>query len=171
MEKDKQYILQLSEMPLGESELGFHIDEKFFAKREYSEIQKGTVDVRLVIDRQCELFTLSFDMKGQVEVACGRCNAPYMQPIEKNFKMFVKYGDENREESDDVFVITKDEPEINVADWLYEYVILSLPIRCVHSNIEDCDQDVIKYLEQDDEKSEQDNDETDPRWEKLRELK
>lgn len=171
MENNKQYMIQLSEMPLGKTELRFHIDDDFFANKEYSEIKKGTAELKLTIDKQCELFTMLFEIRGQVEVACCRCNAMYMQPVEKTFKMFVKIGSENKEESDDVIVITKEMSEINIEDWIYEYIILSLPIRCVHDNIEDCDQEVIKYLEQDNEKSEQDNDEVDPRWEKLKELK
>ncbi len=171
MEHDKKYMIPVSGMPFGKNEYVIDIDDTFFSERDYSEVSRGNVRATIEAYKEESLITLTIKLVGQLEVACARCNSLYMQPIENEFEIYVKYGEEAMEEADDVFVVTKDANEIDLETLLYEYAILALPIRCVHEDIADCDQDVIRFLNQEEEKTDDNEGEIDPRWAKLNELK
>jgi uncharacterized metal-binding protein YceD (DUF177 family) len=74
-------------------------------------------------------------------------------------------GEDFAEESDEVIVIPHTESRLDVSQYIYEYINLLLPLQRAHSNIEDCDQEVINKL---DAHSKQEND---PRWEALKNIK
>ena len=54
---------------------------------------------------------------------------------------------------------------------IYEYIILSLPIHRVHQDVSECNQEVIKYLENSANNIVEEDEEIDPRWKCLEELK
>ena len=64
---------------------------------------------------------------------------------------------------------------INLAPWMYEYVVVAMPMQCVHPDDEEgnptCDPEMLKYLVDEDEaQSEEDEPINDPRWDILKEI-
>ena len=60
---------------------------------------------------------------------------------------------------------------IDLAQWLYEYVAVRIPMQHIHPDGE-CDPEVTKYIVDEDEiESKKNDDEIDPRWEALKKLK
>jgi uncharacterized metal-binding protein YceD (DUF177 family) len=109
-------------------------------------------------------------------------------PIETTARLFVKFGKDYSEESDEIVVIPEIEGMINIAWFLYEFVALAIPIKHVHApgkcnkqmstklkkhsaKLADDDsyaEDVDDIIVTDDEDTEEP---TDPRWDVLKELK
>lgn len=120
--------------------------------------------------KRSNFLELSFSINGYVEVACDRCLEYYRQPIESNARLFVKFGEVFMEESDELIIIPDTDQDIDLAQYLYEYVLLGIPYRKVHPANEEgepgCDADMLKRLKE----LSGENEETDPRWDKLREL-
>ena len=123
----------------------YEIDNKFFENFEFSEVQKGCVKVNLNVEKHERESILTFNFAGSVIIACDRCNDEYEQPIENEVVIYLKYGHEYEEESDDVIVIPSEEGEYDISSLIYEYIILSLPIHRVHQDINDCNQEVIEF--------------------------
>jgi uncharacterized metal-binding protein YceD (DUF177 family) len=113
---------------------------------------------------------LTFNFDGSVFIPCDRCNDEFEQPIENEVVIYLKYGHEYEEESDDVIVIPSEEGEFDISSLIYEYIILSLPIHRVHEDVSECNQEIINYLENAANQV-ADNDDIDPRWKCLEELK
>ena len=126
------------------------MDDQFFEKFENSEVKKGSLKADVVLTKQTTLMIFEFAVKGTVELLCDRCLDNYQQKVKNKSKLFVKFGHEEEELSDDVIVIDYEEFQLNVARFLYELVILGLPVKRTHpvdkNGKSGCDPEMIKKL-------------------------
>ena len=111
----------------------FALDNLFFANIDGPEVQKGKVNVVLVVKKTSRAFELNFQTDGIVWVPCDRCLDDMEQPISSTDKLLVKFGHEYAEEGDNLIVIPEEEGEINVAWFIYEFIALSVPMKHVHA--------------------------------------
>jgi uncharacterized metal-binding protein YceD (DUF177 family) len=111
-----------------------------------------------------------------VEVICDITDELYRQPIEGDMDLVVKFGHEFDDSSDEVWIIPENEHEINVAQLIYEMILLSIPIKRVSPNVnsEQAQQarDLLeKYAPKAKEEDSKSKDKSiDPRWDSLKEL-
>ena len=101
---------------------------------------------------------------------CDRCTEPFNQTIFGDYELAVKFGnmgDVNKDE--DVIYISENDDFIDVSSLIYEFVIVSVPLRCVHQEDKNgksaCDQETISKLSNEQEAR------FDPRWAALEKLK
>jgi len=98
---------------------------------------------------------LRFDIDGQVNVHCDRCGNPLTKQLWEEFNLIVKMVDNpeemnDQEEDPDIYYISRGESHLQIADWLYEFINLSIPMQNVCG--EDakgkslCNQEVIEKL-------------------------
>ena len=111
----------------------FVLDNLFFANIDGPEVQKGKVNVILVVKKTSRAFELDFQTDGMVWVPCDRCLDDMEQPVSSTDKLFVKFGKEYTEEGDNLIVIPEEEGEINVAWFMYEFVALAIPMKHIHA--------------------------------------
>ena len=111
----------------------FVLDNLFFANIDGPEVQKGKVNVVLVVKKTSRAFELNFQTDGVVWVPCDRCLDDMEQPITSTDKLMVKFGAEYAEEGDNLIVIPEEEGIINVAWFMYEFVALAIPMKHVHA--------------------------------------
>ncbi len=111
----------------------FVLDNLFFANIDSPEIQKGKVNVVLVVKKTSRAFELNFQTDGIVWVPCDRCLEDIEQLISSTDKLLVKFGHEYAEEGDNLIIIPEEEGEINVAWFMYEFIALALPMKHVHA--------------------------------------
>lgn len=119
----------------GNHSFDFKLDNKYFSDigDGESDIKKGDVEVKLTIKRVSSTFELNFDLKGEVIVSCDRCLDNLPIEIATGNRLFVKFGKEYSEESDEIVVIPETDGELNIAWFLYEFVSLSIPMKKVHA--------------------------------------
>ncbi len=163
-----QYDIQFSGLKPGKHDFEFEIDRKFFESIEYSEIKEGKVNVALEFEKHSTMLVLSFVLKGEVEVPCDRCGEDFLLPLSAQQRLIVKFGDHATEEAEDVITVHRNESEINVAHFIYEYIILALPQKRVHPEGK-CNKEALKRLEKLEEETNK-NKNTDPRWDGLKNI-
>ncbi|MBP6976994.1 MAG: DUF177 domain-containing protein [Bacteroidales bacterium] len=136
----------------------------------YSEIKSGKLEVDLELEKQESMMILHFAISGTAHVMCDRCLDYYDQPVSGTERLIVKFGETSLEETDEIVVIPATEHRINVSHYLYEYVHLLLPYKCVHPSDEEgnslCNREVTGRLEETHDKEKPD----DPRWDALKKL-
>lgn len=162
----------------GTYQFEFEIDKQFFDEFENSLVNKGKVKAKVSLAKQSTLLILKMAVKGTVELMCDRCLEQYDQRIKSKNKLIVKFGEEAEELSDELIVLPLDEYQINIAQYLYELIILGLPIKHVHpdnkNGVSDCNPDMLKKLEQYMVDVEPTNNENvqivDERWNELKKL-
>ncbi len=79
---------------------------------------------------------MKFEIGGSLEVTCDRCNNNLPLELWDEFNIIVKMVDVpeemNEEEEDpDVYFISRHESHLDVSNWIYEFINLSIPLHKV----------------------------------------
>jgi len=168
----KTYKISFSGLQNGNHSFDFQINDKFFESFEKSRIQKGNVDLKVEMKKSETMIQLAFDFTGYVKVNCDRCLDEFSHPIDFSEMLIVKFGRENHEESVSILVIDPNAYEIRLAQYIYEYISLSLPMQLIHPDLDNGESGCnIEFLENFDLKDSEDEQMMDPRWEALKKLK
>ncbi len=174
MKKLLDFTIPFKGLGLGAHSFDFQVDQKFFEFFNYSELESGNLRVDLILDRQISHMSLDFHFHGTVRTVCDRCLDEMDYPLDFKESLVIKLGDEipdARHIGEDVPVISHHETEINVAQFVFEFIVLALPPRKVHPDDADgnptCDPEMLEkldeYLAPDSPEGE-----TDPRWDALK---
>lgn len=171
------YINQFS-IPIKDNERGirtfdFYIDNDFFKFFDNNEIQASDLNVIAVSEKNLNDILLRIDIRGDVNVKCDRCLEYFDMPLKFDKNFVIQRGLETNQQSDDILKISEDANELNIGKLLYDYIILSLPIKKVHPDDENgnslCNGDIIDFLK--DNEREQEKIRTDKIWNELKKLK
>jgi uncharacterized protein len=150
-----QYSLPIQGLKIGVHQFSYTLDAAFFTHFEDTPIAESEVEVSLELDKRSDMLVLVFLVSGWVKSACDRCNADIHLPIEGEHHLYVKYSEDDEEESDEVIFIHREAPSFNVAQYLYEFSVLSLPLTntydCQNDAQPPCDQSVLNILDQTEE--------------------
>ncbi|MBN3519523.1 DUF177 domain-containing protein [Algoriphagus lutimaris] len=169
----------------GRHEIDFEIDDSFFQHFEDNHlVEKGNLTVRVNMKKGANLIEMDFLIQGKVRLTCDRSLEEYDQPLDIRETMIYKYGSEEVEINEDVIMITRDTPSVNVAQLIYEFILINLPAKKIHpdyrNELDDDDfegEGGIVYLDDDfdedelEDNSEEETKEIDPRWASLKNLK
>ena len=149
------YVLLFKSLPVGNHLYDWTIDGSFFASFEMSEINNASINVGLTLVKHTRFLELNFVFNGWAEVNCDRCLDPVKIDIASDTRMFVSFGEDaghSGSDEHDVIVLPYDEDRLDVAQYLYEYAHLSLPLRRVHPDDDHgqsgCNAEMISKLEQ-----------------------
>ncbi len=134
MGKFSLYNIPLKSLSTGKHEFKFTLDNKFFELIDdgTADVKRGSIDVLVSVKRTSVTFDFDFEISGKVFVPCDRCLDDIKMDVLTNNRLIVKFGAEYSEESDEIVIIPEEEGEINIAWFLYEFVVLSLPAKKVH---------------------------------------
>lgn len=172
----------------GKYEIDFEIGKEFFQHFEDNELlDEGILTVRVLMDKGANLIEMNFLITGEVKLTCDRSLEEYFEHLEITEKILFKYGEVEEEVNEEVYIITRDTSKINVAQFIYEFILLGLPAKKIHPDHrtefdeEDFEAEgTYAYIDGDydndsDEDSSGDQDQkeeiADPRWELLKKLK
>ncbi len=166
----KEFIIPFFGLKEGIHKFKFNIDRSFFEAFESSLIEDAEIEIKLELEKTSSMLVLDFKAKGKTAVPCDRCGDDFTLPIKAKERVYVKFGDETYDQTDDILVLSHETHEIDVSHLIYEFLVLSLPNKRVHTKKSDCNQEAIERLEQFKIKEEEIKT-TDPRWDALKKLK
>ncbi len=165
-----KYDVEFKGLKEGLHEFEFEIQDKFFGHFEQELVDVGNVRVKVTLEKRNLFMKLHLSLKGWVELTCDRCLENYPQEIKLKTELFVKFG-ENDFEDNEIIWISPEEYRINLAQLIYEYIILSIPIRHVHpdkNGISGCTPEMLEKLKNLEFTKEEKKEITDPRWAALK---
>jgi len=167
----------------------FDLDDAYFKKIDSPEVQVGNIKAKVSVHKKINIYELKFQIDGIITVPCDRCLDDMEQSIHYKETLQVKFGDKFSEE-DEIVIVPEVDGGINIAWFLYEFIVLNIPIKHVHPTGE-CNKNMVVKLKKhithkksddgdDDENStlEFDDDDditiedtqTDPRWDGLQNI-
>ncbi|HEU4717408.1 MAG TPA: DUF177 domain-containing protein, partial [Bacteroidia bacterium] len=163
----------------GNHEYRMEVNDAFFESLPFSEIRQGQVDVKVDVAKHSRMMTLSISMEGFVFLPCDRCSADYRQPVSGERKMVVNLEADQFDDEDDLLSLPASVHELDLSQYLYEYISLLVPSRRVCGETPDpskgCDPEIIAALEKlkpgKEIKSKKKKKEVDPRWDNLKKIK
>ena len=172
----KEFKIAFAGLKQGRHEFSFELDNEFFESFGYDEFNSAAVNATVELDKRSTLMDLHLLGSGSVNVNCDVTNEPFDMPVDAIMDIVVKFGDRFNDENEDILILPHGEYELNVAQYLYEMVALSIPLKKTHPGLEDgsLESDVLDKLEELKLSSSdeiEDGIDTDPRWDALKKLK
>lgn len=169
MDTLKEYDIQFIGLSLGKHSFSYSIDNTFFDEFQYNDFQSIHCKVELEVIKKATLMEFHFSAKGKATLLCDTSNEPYEQAFTNTLNLLVKFGDTFNDEDETILILPHGEYQINIAQYLYETIVLAIPVKRTHPGLLDGSLqsdvlDKLKELEIKEKKT------TDPRWDKLNEL-
>jgi uncharacterized metal-binding protein YceD (DUF177 family) len=171
MSKKESYIIQISKLKKGDNLLEYEVDKELFDDFGTEDVEDVKCHLDLNAKKTERMIEFVFNLNGEVSVLCGRCLKPMTIQVKTNDILYVKFGEKYEEVDDNEIVIPENENEVNLSQFIFDAIMLQIPISPIHDDIKDCDKEMIEKLASLNNKGVKDKDEIDPRWEKLKELK
>ncbi len=170
MKHSKEYSIPFKGLKLGAHQFKYLIEKKFFDAYQYDDFLDSNVEVTLNFVKKNTLFELQFIATGTVLVNCDVSGEEFNQPINGDLNLIVKFGDEFNNDNEEILIIPHNEYELDVSQYIYELIVLSVPIKRIHPQVLDgtLKSKALDKLEKMQNKAE--NKQIDPRWDKLKEL-
>lgn len=147
----------------------YQIDQSYFEKFDYKGFSNADFIIDLDLNKANTMLELLFRVNGSVDLICDLSLESFKQPIDTEYELLVKFGKSENQQEIDVVYLDYNAHKINVAQYIYEIIILALPLRNVHPGIEDGSlrSDVFENLKTYMSGRSNQASGTDPRWAKL----
>ena len=176
MKYNREFEIAWQGLKLGLHTFVYDIDDKFVEKFNHdSSFSNWNATVTLKFDKHENFFMLHFDVGGEVTVPCDRCGDDFRLKLWDEFDLVIKLMNEETEfpeEEDDVAFIPRSETVIDVSGWVYEFLMLSVPLQHIHPDHPDgssgCNPEALSLL---DKLAEPDEPVVNPIWKDLEKIK
>ena len=155
MGNSREYDIAFVGLKPGVHEFNYQVDDKFFANYKETDFNSCYASVKLTLEKNNSFMLLKFEIGGSVNVICDRCGNTLPMDLWDEFKLVIKQVENpeemNKNEEDaDVYYISRTESHIHLADWIYEFVLLSIPNQRMCSEEEmggpQCNKEILAML-------------------------
>lgn len=171
----KEFLIPFTGLKIGKHQFDYQLDNSFFDCFDYAEFNSANIKVELILEKRNTMLELYFKHKGTINVPCDITGEDFDLPIKGKLNLIVKFGEEFNNENEELLVLPHGEFQVDVSQYVYEMIVLSVPVKRIHPGVEDgtLQTDAIETLERlspkiNEEKEQED--EIDPRWAELKKL-
>ncbi len=162
------FIIPIAGLRLGSYNYAYSINQSFFSYFENSIIQNGNVEVTLELEKRASLIELIFNIEGKVEIECDRCLEWMEINVSNEEAVLLKYGEEESDEVEVIYILPETQT-FSVANLIYEFIHLAVPISNSHEDVgQDCKMDIKQFLTADKKEEESKNISV---WDSLKDIK
>ena len=134
MEQIGLYKIAYKGLKVGSYDFDFKVDSALFEAYETEEIKGGDCVVRVQLNRSEAMLELNVSIEGEVICECDRCLEDCPIAIDYNGDLVVKFSEETDFYDGDVMWISPAEDMLDLTQYIYESIVLSLPYRRVHED-------------------------------------
>jgi len=174
----KLFGVNIVGLSFAKHEFDFDLGASFFKQYGTDVVSEGSLKAQIALDKHETFLEVSFKIKGTLQLTCDRSLEEFEFPLDINQKLVYKYGDEDREISEDVMMIHRDTATLDLGQPMYEFIVLAVPMKKLHPRFQDEESEddgegklVYSSLTASEETTKEDDSSVDPRWEALKKLK
>ncbi len=156
MKHNREFEIAWQGLKPGLHEFQYELNDRFMderqAERDFKDLD---AIVTLKFDKKNNFFLCHFDIDGSITVPCDRCGDDFKLRLWDEFDLLIKLADAEDadviEEDADVVFIPRSETVLDMSNWVYEFVMLSIPLQRVHPDKADgtpgCNPEVLALLD------------------------
>ncbi|HXP49618.1 MAG TPA: DUF177 domain-containing protein [Bacteroidia bacterium] len=148
--KDTQCIISLASLKNGEHSFLFTIDGELFRENHFDDIHEANIKAIVTFNKNSSIMMFNFNIEGTLTVTCDRCGDDFNLSTKLERQLIVKTDAKEHQEEDEMVSLTSGEKDIDIAPFVYQYVVLSLPMQRIHGNDKEgnslCNPDILKKL-------------------------
>lgn len=176
MKQLNEFLIPFAGLKLGKHQFDYQIDNTFFEEFGYDEFEACDLKVKVKFEKKTTMLELTFSHSGTVTVPCDLTGEVFDMPVKGKMDLIVQFGDEFNDENEELLILPHGEHQLNVAQYIYELVALSVPQKRIHPGIKDgtLKHEALERLDQmkvaSKPEKEKEEEQTDPRWDKLKSL-
>jgi uncharacterized metal-binding protein YceD (DUF177 family) len=170
MKKQFRFIIPFESLKDGFHEYDFHADKAFFSNFEYSLIEDADIKAHVDFEKKPTMFRLRLKLDGKVNTVCDRCLDEMQIEIKGEQEFIVKITEKTIDDDDHIITLSPNKQELDLTHVVYESIHLLMPIKIAHDDVNECNPEVIAQLDEINS-SDEDDEEQDPRWDALKNIK
>lgn len=172
MRKFKAYAIPFVGLKVEQHRFDYKINNSFFELFDFQEFNNADVNVHLELTKKANMLELEFEFSGHVNVNCDLTLEPYDQQISNHLSLVVKFGDDYNNDNEELLILPHSDHEVEIQQYIYEGIILGLPVKRVHPGVEDgsIESEILEKLNELQPEQNTKKEDIDPRWDKLKEL-
>jgi uncharacterized metal-binding protein YceD (DUF177 family) len=176
MNQLKDFLIPFVGLKLGKHSFEYQINNTFFENFDYNEYENSEIKVNLVFDKKSTHLELNFKHKGFVNVPCDATGEMFDLAIKGKIRLIVQFGEEFNNDNEELLILPHGEFQIDISQYIYEMIVLSVPQRRVHPGIKDgtLQSEALNKLKElqvkEVKKEHKQQEDIDPRWDKLKKL-
>ncbi|MBR5856254.1 MAG: DUF177 domain-containing protein [Bacteroidales bacterium] len=131
--ENKDFIIQIKGLKTGKYEYDFSVDGAFFRGFENTQILDASLEVKIILERGGGWMNVSSEIEGTVTVECDRCLDDLDLPVDFTASLAVKFAKTDEDpQSDEFLVVDPLDGELDLRQFIYDYVCVNLPLQKVH---------------------------------------
>jgi uncharacterized metal-binding protein YceD (DUF177 family) len=167
-----EFLIPFIGLKLGKHQFEYQIDNNFFDKFEFDEYENSNINVIAVLDKKSVFMELELKHNGTVNVACDTTGEYFDLEINSKIRVVIQFGEEFNNDNEELLIIPHGEHQIDISQYIYEMIVLSVPLRRVHPGIKDgsLQSESLNKLKELEVKTITEEENIDPRWDKLKQL-
>ena len=168
-----EYKIKLGGITNGKNSFSFEIKDQFFEAFTLSDVEHAKIIATALLDKDGDKLALQLQINGTInKLLCDICTEEISVNIEAETNVIIQITAEDLTSTDEIFYIKKSENSIDLAQLIFELIILNAPKRRQHPLDKQgkvtCNEEMVDLIEKytvQEEKS------SDPRWDALKDLK
>jgi uncharacterized metal-binding protein YceD (DUF177 family) len=174
--KLKEFDISFKGLKQGKHAFEYTLDDTFFEWFDYKEFTNVVIEVNASLMKNSTTMELSLKSKGTVGVDCDLSNEPFDMNVNGELELLIKFGETFNDEDDELLILPHGEYVFNIAQYIYEMVVLGAPKKRIHPDVVagTSTSKALSRLEElslkDSNTEEPDKEEGDPRWDALKKL-
>lgn len=149
-------------------------NSEFFEAFEQDWIEKGSFKVAVKLDKSTTMIQVYLHIEAVLQLICDRSLEAFDYPVEMNEKLIYKFSDHSEDMGDNLYLLDRKEPYIDLSQDIYDFIAIQVPMKKLHPRYQkendNSTDDVFLYTTETAEEVDQKEQETDPRWNILKNL-
>lgn len=151
---------------------------EFFQRYEQDLIEKGQFKVEIALEKSETMIQIELEIEGFLNLICDRTFEEFEEPLMISEKLIYKYGDHHEDLGDNLYLLDRKDPTINLYQDIFDFIALKVPMKKLHPRFRkeleegnDEGDGVLLYSTLDEiEENEMDEEEENPQWKELKKL-
>ena len=147
----EEYSIPVAGLSEGLHHFDFRVNDPFFGAFENTPVEKADLSVHVEFEKRPSMYVLELTHEGTVRTTCDRCLEEIDLPVSGSFPLVVKFSEEELPEEAEVVYVHPETSRLNLAKYIFEFVVLSLPLIKVYDCEADpdavCNEETLKFLD------------------------
>jgi uncharacterized metal-binding protein YceD (DUF177 family) len=158
MKHNREFEIAWQGLKPGVHTYQYDLNDRFIQEAGKTDADFKDLDAQVTLrfDKKNNFFLCHFDVDGSVTVPCDRCGEDFKLRLWDEFDLVIKLTDSEEadeiEDDADVVFIPRNETVLDISGWLYEFVMLSMPLQRLHPDKPNgepgCNPETLKLLNQ-----------------------
>jgi uncharacterized metal-binding protein YceD (DUF177 family) len=129
-------IIPISSLKNGDYNFRFNLTGELFTDNQFIDIHSADFITDINFTKNSSITMLHFKVEGNINITCDRCGDDFNMLLALERQLILKTNSREHQEEDDMVSLSGDEHSFDAAPYIYQYVVLSLPMQRIHPDIE-----------------------------------